>query len=63
MGFYVLGALGPFSGIDEAFREQYADLKLLEDVMVALGEIDKSKPRGSDGVRKRHNSERQSRGL
>ena len=31
-GRYVLGRLGPFSRIDELIRDQYFDLKLLEDV-------------------------------
>ena len=38
-GRYVLGPLGPFSMIDELIRDQYFDLKLLEDVVVALSAI------------------------
>jgi hypothetical protein len=38
-GRYVLGQLGPFSKIDELIRDQYFDLKLLEDVVVALSAI------------------------
>jgi hypothetical protein len=46
-GCYVLGPLGPFSMIDKLIREQFFDLKLLEEVVVALSEItSKSKTRG-----------------
>ena len=38
-GRYVLGRLGPFSRIDELIRDQYLDLKLLEEVVVALDAI------------------------
>jgi len=38
-GRYMLGRLGPFSRIDELIRDQYFDLKLLEDVVVALSAI------------------------
>jgi hypothetical protein len=38
-GCYVLGPLGPFSKIDELIRDQYLDLKLLEEVVVALAGI------------------------
>ncbi len=38
-GRYVLGRLGPFSRIDELIRDQYLDLKLMEEVVVALSAI------------------------
>lgn len=38
-GRYVLGSLGPFAKIDELIRDQYLDLKLLEDVVLATGAI------------------------
>ena len=38
-GRYVLGQLGPFSRIDDLIRDQYLDLKLLEDVVLALSAI------------------------
>jgi hypothetical protein len=45
-GRYVIGRLGPFSKIDELIRDQYLDLKLLEDVVLALAAITgKSKTR------------------
>ena len=38
-GRYVLGPLGPHSRIDELIRDQFFDLKLLEDVVVGLSAI------------------------
>ena len=38
-GRYVLGRLGPFSKIDELIRDEYLDLKLAEEVVVALSAI------------------------
>jgi len=49
-GRYVLGQLGPFSRIDELIRDQYFDLKLLEDVVidiVAITRKSKTQERGS----------------
>lgn len=46
-GRYGIGPLGPYSRIDELIRQQYADLKLLEAVVVALSPMmQKSKTRG-----------------
>ena len=38
-GRYMLGRLRPFSRIDELIRDQYLDLKLLEDVVIAVNAI------------------------
>jgi hypothetical protein len=38
-GRYLLGSLGPFSKFDELIRDEYLDLKLLEDVVLALSAI------------------------
>ena len=38
-GRYMLGQLGPFGRIDDLIRDQYLDLKLLEDIVLALSAI------------------------
>jgi hypothetical protein len=44
-GGYVLGPLGPYSRIDEVIREEFFVLKLLEDAVIAVCSITKSKTR------------------